>query len=347
MTYLVYVEGILGVEINQPSFEWSYGTVAPPASHDDFSACLLKVHIRVRPDNLVFRDQPMQSTLGRYHYFSADAGANTIQYERDFFFGRKLRYCISKHDNDVYVTVGKSYMRFVRHRIMGLHSLAYTLTDLVSGMLLQNGVATLHCSAFGTKSQNIVCFAPPNTGKTLTAMQLCLNHGFDFIAEDFALTDGVNLWSVPWTSTFRYYDAINESAVARLVNRVTRFIPVLELVTTTKPRPVDTYFDSSRIRQTSVATDVVLLERGSSDSDQDKSEGLRKAINLNRYEFNFHKAPSVVVMDYFNPGFSPVNMAEEESRILGTLIENCVFWRLREPSALLFTDAVLEKVVRE
>lgn len=346
MNYFVYVDGILGVKTSEKEFAWSYGTVAPKSNEKEFEKCKVKVFVDVRNSNDVFDGDFDITKLGKYHYFGAKQNENKIYYERDFFGRSKLRYSIEIKENFIHVVVGKNYMKYVKHRIMNLHSISYILTDIVAGLLLKNGIATIHCSAVNTENQSVIFFAPPNTGKTLTSIQLCKNNTFKFIAEDFALTDGENVWAVPWTSTFRYYDEVNESKLDTLINKLTSYIPVLEFVSFQKNKSIDKYLGDDSIMHLSKATDLVVLERGKHNVNHDKKEGLRKIVNLNRYEFNYHKAPSAVVMNYFNPDFSPEAMFENEKQILTKLINGCNYTCIEEDNALKYTDVVLKEVVK-
>ena len=218
----------------------------------------------------------------------------------------------------------------------------YILTDIVSGMLLRNGIATLHCSAVNHNGRSIIIFAPPDTGKTLTCMRLVKNHGYKFVAEDFALTDGESLWAVPWTSTFRFYDDINQSKMDSFLNTITKLLPVLALFKFTKSKSIDHYIDQARIELYSEATDVAVLERGESAVCFDKEEGLRKILNLNKYEFNYHKAPAVIAMNYFNRDFCPDDMYTHEKEILYRLITKCKYYCISERNALRYSDVLAE-----
>ena len=95
---------------------------------------------------------------------------------------------------------------------MNLHSPGYVLTDIVAWALRQAGYAPVHCSGFSAPEGTVLVLAPPNTGKTLTTMMACMEMGAGYLAEDVAITDGTNLYAVPWTSTFRYYEHIGRQS---------------------------------------------------------------------------------------------------------------------------------------
>ncbi len=342
MNYFVYVEGILGVRANLKEFLWSFGTVTPKSNKENFDKCKIKVFIEARNSKEVFNKNIDFNCLGKYHYFNAKPEEMKIYYERNFFGSSKLRYSLEIKGNEIKVIVSKNYLKYVRHRFMGLHSMSYILTDLVAGLLLQNGIATIHCSAVNMDNRSVIIFAPPNTGKTLSCIRLCEDYDYNFIAEDFALTDGNKIWSVPWTSTFRHYDDINISKFDRLANKITSHFPLLTLLSIGNKVSIEQYLGSEKIKSVSKVTDLFVLERGIKRIENNKTDGLRKIINLNKYEFNYHKAPVIIALNYFNPDFSPDVMHTIEKQILSDLISRCNYRSISETNAVKYSEIIHE-----
>ena len=50
---------------------------------------------------------------------------------------------------------------------------------------------------------------------------------------------GTNLYAVPWTSTFRYYEHIDGSRRTRALNRLTKVFPPAELLPMAKSSRID------------------------------------------------------------------------------------------------------------
>src|SRR5690606_6638856 len=125
----------------------------------------------------------------------------------------------------------------------------------------------------------------------------------DFIAEDLAITDGKQVYSVPWTSTFRYYSNVDKTLTSRLFNALTQRIPLMELVGLKKPQPITDYINPQRIVSHANVSHVVVLNRGDTAvlEQPDSTEMLRRIANLNRYEFNYYRAPLLSAYEYFNP----------------------------------------------
>ena len=67
----------------------------------------------------------------------------------------------------------------------------------------------------------------------------------------------------------------------------------------------------------------VALERGDeSILHEAPAEIFRKVLNLNKYEFNYQKAPIAVAHEYFNPGLNIYEAGLSEREILRTMIDS-------------------------
>ncbi len=111
-----------------------------------------------------------------------------------------------------------------------------------------------------------------------------------------------------------------------------------------KNKSIDEYIGDERIIMKSNATDVVALERGNQTISHDKKGALTKILTLNRYEFNYHKAPTLVALSYFNPDISPEVMYDCEKKILGMLLERCEFTCVVTTNALDYSDLVFKEL---
>jgi hypothetical protein len=206
---------------------------------------------------------------------------------------------------------------------MNLHSADYILTDLAAILLLRRGFAPLHCSAFRKGEATVVVIAPPNAGKTLSAMTACLKHDASYLAEDLALTDGETIYSVPWTSTFRYYSQIDQSLSANALSALTRIVPLVELLPLRKPKPITGFLNGTKILTKSRTTHLVVLERGTPVvRTLSTEEAYRKASNLNRYEFNYRKSPLIIAYEFFNQALDVEAAFLTEQEILRRMVQN-------------------------
>ena len=345
--YFVACPGVLGVRTNIENFKWSFGTSMPPASREEYEAC----DLRFRVESAKNLPQPApQHRIGKYHYWSGASGRDAIYYDRSFLMGARLRLeATDLLGDEPVVRVNETYRRRISHRFMNLHSLGYILTDLAGLLMLHRGFAPLHCSAFRCQDSTVVIAAPPNTGKTLTSMMACMQHEADYIAEDLAVTDGANVYSVPWTSTFRYYKQVDKSFFSKAKNWATKLVPPLELLGGSKPNPITEYVETERMVAKSPVTHIVMLQRGDESVHAvDETEAFRKVRNLNRYEFNYHRAPLVVAHEFFNPQLDIEGACRAEDQILTSLMQN-VDHRLvvQSTDPTRYTQLILDAIQNE
>lgn len=319
--YFVACPGVLGIRSNLPNFKWSFGTSMPEATRAEYEACETRAYVRV--DNELTLP-PLEQREGKYHYWSGSEGQDAIYYDRSLYLGKRLQIAATDLLGDEPVIhANTNYHRYISHRFMNLHSLGYMMTDLCSLLMLRKGYSPIHCSSFKLGDATVVIVAPPNTGKTLTSVLACMEHGADYIAEDLAMTDGHDVISVPWTSTFRYYKQIDNSLFARAKNRATKILPPLELLTASQPDPITSFIDPTKVESRSEVTHLVILQSGDQEiRSADSEEAYRKTRNLNRYEFNYHRAPMVVAAEFFTPQLGIAEACDAEDRILGQLIDN-------------------------
>jgi hypothetical protein len=301
---------------NAAKVGWSWGSVIPEGTAKEFAAC----RVRMRLD---IADLP-EPTGNRYHYFYGMPGQDCLEYDRTFVGGRRLRMRAERLlTNEPTLTANATYLRWIKHRFMNLHSLGYILTDMAALTLLRNGFTPLHASAFKAGEAGVLVLAAPNTGKTLTVMTACMDLGAGFISEDLAISDGQTVYGVPWTSTFRYYSKIDNSRRSRLAGRLTQVFPPAELVPMTRSRQVDTLLAPDRMVANTPITHVVVLERGDKGVEQSSpAETWRKAVNLNRFEFRYDSAPLLVAHEFFNPQLDLDAAAAEERRLLRDIVNN-------------------------
>lgn len=321
MNYFVYARNLLGVKTNASNFSWVYGRVSPQVSEKEFENCKIKIKLEVRKTEDVFDESFRIEDFDKYNYFYARKNENKIYYERNLLLNTKLRYSIEIIGNHVNVIINKNYFKYIKYKFMNLHSLGYILTDLISGILLTNGYATLHCSSVKVGGRTAVIFAPPGAGKTLTAINLCEKTEASFITEDIAITDGTNIYSVPWTSTFRFYNHLKESKLDKFVNLLKKKIPIFELITLKKKKSIDSYLGENISLESSKITDVIILGKGPTRVVTSNKGVFENILNLNKYEFNYHRSPTMLAMSYFNPEISIEEMYNAEKEIIKKIID--------------------------
>ncbi|MDI7277430.1 MAG: hypothetical protein QME94_15740, partial [Anaerolineae bacterium] len=249
-------------------------------------------------------------------------GGRRVLYRRPFLAGSTLYLLASDLEDAPAVEVNRAYLRFVHYRFMNLHSVAHVLTDLVCLLLLRRGLCPLYCSAFRLRHSTVVVFAPSNTGKTLTTLRACLEHGAEFLAEDLAISDGRQVFAVPWTSTFRSAHPGASAHVEHALGVARRGLPLLAPLIARSAASITDYLPYSRICHRSPATHLVILERGASRvSSLSPEAALRKVGNLNRAQLSYGGSPLNNAYEYFNPGLDIGGAFQTEYAILHQLVD--------------------------
>ncbi len=327
MKYYSHIKNLLGIETNTEEFTWIYGKASPEVTKTEYEKCLIRLSVHITDDKSVFSEKELEECDGNFQHFHVNSKEKKLFYDRGFLFGKKLRYTVSVDGNRVVATVGKSYFKLIKIRFMNIHSIQYILTDTVSGILLKNGYASLYCSAcyFPSLEKSAVMFSAPGVGKTTVCMQLCEKYGGTFISEDVALTDGENIFSVPWTNSARNGNK-GKSGISD--SRQNSFDGVKKML------------DSGKICDRAAVSDIFVLERGKESVSADKEAVYNKVSLLDRYLFHYRCSPAVTVMNYFIPEFSVSEMEEKEKAIHKKLIEGAECRTVTKPDGESF-DGVL------
>ena len=332
----VVCKDILGIRTNSKYIGWSFGHPSESVSDEEVNSCRIVVSFIVDPLREEFKNL---EGLEKYHYWRGTLGRDELFYQRNFLAGTKLRMLVRGIRSEYPETiVNKNFLKFIRFRFNNLHSPGYHLTDLVCALLLQNDLCPLHCSGFKVGDYTVAVVAPPDTGKTLATMRAVFDAEASFISEDLGITDGVNLFACPWTSTFRYYDELSMSWILRARMKLVKVFPPVELIPVPgDSRKINSYVKNERILSRSKITHLAILARRSGGIELlSKDRARRMLFNLNRYEFMYMKNPMLTAYSYFNPEFDVGAFVDKERDILSKLVDNatCVLVKSKDPTKI-------------
>lgn len=308
--YYTYCKDVLGVCTNTCDFRWIYGSVAPEVQQTEFEKCAVKFYIRVVPEKKL---PSLCEALPRFQSYSWADKTKTLSCRRSLFRVVELGYDIRIDENNVFVTVGSHYYRLVQNRVMNLHSMYYLLADLANVMLLQNGYLTMYASAVfcETTQRCIVSLAAPNTGKTLAVTTLCEGTEYRLVGEDVVITDGLRVFSCPWTRSYRKKGAGIDTAGSFGRKKV---------------KAVE------NMCQNAALTNLAVLSLGEPSVGLDKEEVLARACVLNGYLFQYYSAPIVKLLSYFCKEFR-INWNARAEQMLEELVERttCAYIQCEAP----------------
>lgn len=297
--YYIYCKGILGVKTNEADFRWTYGSSVPQSSYDEYEACAVKLDLCVKPE----KELRIGCIDQRFQSYTWDSRTKTIHYRRKFFRYLKIGFNIRIDGNTIYAEIGRNYYRFVHNRVMNLHGIYYLLADLANVLLLKNGFLSLYAAAVYSIEYNrcIILFAPPNTGKTLTAGKLCGSSGCQIVGEDVLITDTRQAYACPWTLSSRKSSAMSDDSGA--FGR--------------SGKAVD-----ADICEVCEVTDLAVLSLGRCVEDIGKSDFLQRISILSGYLFGYYSTPIVKILAYFDVEYR-INWNARAFDILEQMINHC------------------------
>lgn len=296
--YGVYCKGILAVKTDYKNFCWVYGTAPLTADEDEYQKCVVKLDVTVIPEKKLKRTKSWDKKFQAYEW---NHDEKEVFYWRKIF-GFYIGYSICLKGNTICAKIGKNYCRLVKNRTMNLHGIYYLLSDIANIVLLTQGYLTLYASAVDDKSScGTVLFAPPNTGKTVTATMLCKNFGYSLVGEDVVITDGNRIYGCPWTNSYRKKK--NRFDSAGLFRR--------------GQRP-----ESLNMCDMCDITELVTLSLGTCEVSTRKEELLRQIKILNGYLFGYYNTPIVKILSYFDRIYD-IPYGEIAEKMLQDMVEHC------------------------
>lgn len=320
--YYVYSKGILGVKTNISNFQWVYGSVAPSVGFEEYENCIVKFDISIVPEKKLSRIYKIDQ---RFQAYTWDENRKTISCRRILFRGIEIGYDIKFDNNMVVAEIGKHYYRYVKNRMMNLHGIYYLLSDIANVILLDNGFITLYASSVCNEpmKKGIVNFAPPNTGKTYTAMKLCELSDYTLVGEDIVISDGYKVYSCPWTNSYRNSNR-NKIDSAGAFGR------------TNKRRDI-------KVCEECELTDLTVLAIGESKVVTNKDLILKQVSILNGYLFSYYSSPIVKLMGYFCEEFNKP-WSEYSNTLLEKMVSanNCYLLQIKEGAGF---SEILHKLV--
>ncbi len=311
----VNVPEVIGIRTNIRGFRWGFGACDSPAPENAFENCKIKVFLEEKHDRAVFENTDVSEYTETFRDFKANPGSGSVIYDKKIGPVR-LRFSVSVQGNRLHVAVGRSYLRFVKIKFMYIHPIAYVLFDVVSMLLLHQDLTTLYCSAaLLPNGSSVICVGPPNTGKSLTVLQLQNKFGARIIAEDMAVTNGESVYGAPHTDLYRnYHDGSLRTAVKE---------------------PEGDFF----VRKIDA---VFLLQKGTTDQDLQTDDFLRRILLINRYSLGYYYSPCVRVLDYYNSGFDTESAQRTERQILSRLVNGSRSFALERHNSLDFAPYIHE-----
>lgn len=335
MYFFEYVKEIVALKSNKKDFNCSFGGRLAGCGEEAFEKCAIQAEVYVISDRDVRNKIEAAKRSGkckRFHYFGYDADSGVLFYDRKAARFLNVCFWMQLSKKRVCLYVGKTYDRLVRIRISNLHPANEIVSDILEMLLLRNGYATVYCSAaYAQKTDRaLLMFSAPRTGKTRTCMTLCEKHGFGYVAEDFAVTDGKTVYGAPWTGSFRNYDGNNSARQGD--SKGAQWLSRLSHVSSMK------------------ATDMVILEAAAENRmtrAADAEDFADKLLSLQRYAIHYYWSPTVTVLGYFDPQYRQDSLMERDRSMIRELCRHAECWNLSISGNAEFADFIVQEMQNE
>ena len=309
-----HIKEIIGIKTNVAGFRWGFGKCDIPVSDEKYENCKIRVLLEERKDADVFKDLSLQCYTECFRHFKVDTKSHSMIFEKRIGKLINLKFFMTINGNTVKLIVGKSYLKYIKAKMMYIHSVAYILFDAVSLLLLKNNMTALYCSAAHLNNENNVVFlAPPNTGKSLTVLKLKNDYNAEIIAEDMAVTDGKRIWGAPHTNLYRKY---NDKSLAKSIE-------------------TDDKNDGY-----SIGT-VAVLQKSATESTEQVTDCLKEALLINRYSLGYYYSPVIRVFDYYYDDFSVKTAEITEESLLKMILSNSDTFRIKSSNSMNYSKLLI------
>lgn len=252
--------------------------------------------------------------------------------------GREARMLFEWDDLNPRLFTNTEYVFWASLRGTASHQLpGQILSDVASAALLTNSLVPIHCSAVARGGRTIMILAPSNTGKTTTAWKLVSDHGYSFIAEDIAISDGSSVFGAPYTGTGlpRPFDLMRPP----LHERMRRLMFPIWL-----KESLARQLQPHQIEKSAPIGPIVFLQRGKeSITDVDPGEAADLMLRNNRLEFRYATSPHLL-QTWYNTGSPNLSAnSDTEKFLLNELVSNAErLVRISAPDPEGFAQQVLD-----
>ncbi|MCD6477533.1 MAG: hypothetical protein J7K87_00855 [Candidatus Aenigmarchaeota archaeon] len=270
-------------------------------------------------------------------WFYGKEGGDFVYYE-DTFFGVKNKVLLKNLNGQTEVLCNKSVLRLDRfYPPRSRRSFNDLVGTIIRIKLIKNGYLNIHAACLSKDGTTILLAAFPQTGKTLSALQL-LKEGFKYISEDTVLIDSKgNAYFTPTISAihydflkfmdrrkigfWKYYKILLKTWIIKKSEFMNRILepPKINLLEMVNNEPI-------RKSKVKIACTLEIGDRRI--EEVDKETLAKKILAINRYSLpRIVTSPFIWAYSYFND-FDITEIEEMERRNLLNFLEGCECFNL-------------------
>lgn len=275
----------------------------------------------------------------KFHFIWGKEGTDELYYERPLIGSFKAKLLIRDLTTSPKLFVNPTYYQWLRFQIEGVYPPGSHLTNITTVKLIEHGYVPLHCSAISYDGEGILIFAPPDTGKTITAFS-SLDYGFKFLSEDIAITDGRYVYGCPFTATYR--DFANNGWISKTRHKLRSQSSLIGYFI--KPALAENVFEllgEKKIDKMARIKTIYILDQGKQNLEElNNKETVRRISILNRHEFYYFKNPFLLAYSNFNKDLNLNKLMEREKQVISKIVSNSANYLIKSDNPLEYIELI-------
>ena len=205
------------------------------------------------------------------------------------------------------------------------------LWEIIKMKFLENNFTLMHSACVTHNGKGILIIAPAETGKTITVLKL-LKKGFNFLSDDYILTNGKKAYPIPSGMTFHSLHAqeLNLNFLKKLEIKIRDkilLIPILSILISEyklPPQELPNYIENVKIIKEANIHVLIFLERGNPSVEKlDKGEALKRLKVIGNVHIPLFTEEILLEYSYYYgyPDFDRLRMIEYS--IYERLVNSC------------------------
>lgn len=262
---------------------------------------------------------------------------NDIYYYEDYGYLSKLllKNISSKKAEIWYINIGYKLTRRISKIVETL------IKEVMQMKLIQKGHCLLHCACLDINDEGLLIIAPPETGKTFTAIALVKNHNLGYLSDDMTIVGKNNMaYCYPLPLTLHSYHIkahkIKLGTKNYLRAHAINFFEKIPLVNTQVPEfslDISDIVSNVSIKEITKINSICFLKRGDDEmSEVDKDYALKMLSLVGGMHIPFYDDRLILTYTYNDPLLDVENILNKRREIYEHIIDNakCILIKSRK-----------------
>ena len=204
------------------------------------------------------------------------------------------------------------------------------IKEVMQMKLIQKGYCFLHCACLDINGKGLLITAPPETGKTFTAIALVKNHNLGYLSDDMTIVGKNIAYCYPLPLTLHSYHIkahkIKLSTKIYIRMHVINFLKKIPLVNTQVPEfslDIRDIVNNVNIKKSTKINTICFLKRGSDEiSEVDKDYALKMLSLVGGMHIPFYDDRLILTYAYNDPLLDVENILNMRRKLYTHIIDN-------------------------